>query len=919
MYILRLFDSYRQPGCIAHSVARCTALAVLLGSASIASFAAVKTPDWLAIRSIDDATLATLIDPKGNDRLSGEETRARALLTQAERNLNRSLADAEANLLRANTMITAGSDEAAFALALQCQIEQRRKDPALLACDQLGILNQQPADLVVRGYVHLTLARHLGQQGLYEQAREHIEHANNLARESGDHLLATLTNNWIAVRHNIERLPKLALAHYETAWMHAEQTPVPELKQLVSFNLGSAYSQLGRHNEAMALFEGSMELPIFNVNPTRKVIYRSVVAFTLIGLNRAAQAERDLLEVLPALEDDIHSDVAAQAYSALGQTQLAQDNVDQALRSFDKARSLLSDPNHPRGRAILVHHAGALRQADQPREALSVLLSVIDQLPADSPNQLLHDALLELSAIRSQLGDTQAAATAAARAATVREQLNNVAVEHQLSRLRTSVELDRRNQELELARERESAAYREAQRASTLRYMTALLTMLLFLIAYLYFSRQMQRRITDAERRANAKLESDVAARTAELETQMAERMRAEVERRHLLAKLAEGEKLRAVGQLTAGVAHDFNNLMTAVTLTTEYLKNNDNDQSEAREALLDDILSATDSAARITGGLLAYARQQPLKPRELQLDEFLEDSELIFRNTLGERHLLRTSFTPCSVKVDQGQLASAMLNLLLNAKEALGERGTVEISLRRISSNPKRSDADTALISVRDSGCGMTDDQLSHATEPFFTTKPGGEGSGLGLSMVYGFALQSGGDLKLHSAPGQGTTVELSLPLAASNAAPSADLAEFSGTSDPLPADLQVLVVEDREPVLSTLALSLRQLGAHPIATANAEEALAYIARQGPPDLLLSDVKMPGELNGPELLDTVRAQYPELPVLLMSGYTQQLDNDYLLLNKPFSTEELALGLHRALDEVRAPLAADSAAQSLTA
>lgn len=855
---------------------------------------------WLEIRSLADSDLELI----SNGKSISNQITARALLTQAERNLNRSFPDAVRQLATARGLIEPESDEAAFTNALACQISHRQGRPeSHKHCLQLKNLGYEVSSTVVRAYVELSKALYLSREGQHDAASESAKRATELSETSGDPSLSASAHNWLGVQFNIERLPKQALFHYELAWQYAERAPIPELKQVVKVNLASVYSQLDRHDEAVEIYNEALEWPMANVNATRRVVVRSIGALSFIGANQAARAERLLLDVIPADLKAVQPDSAVQAYSSLAQAQLAQGKVDLALQNFERSLEYLGINENPRANAAKVPYAGALRQVGRTTEAQTVLQAVIKELPASSPNELLFDALTELALVYEALGNTKAANEVSAQAEKVSEQLSALALQYQLARMQSAIALDDQHQALDLAKEREEALKAVASRETALRYVSLIIAGLLLAVIYLYFSRRLQTRVMQAERVANEGLEAQVESRTRELESQMADRLKAEVERRHLLSKLAEGEKMRALGQLTAGVAHDFNNLMTAVTLTAEYLKN-DSDQSEqSREALLDDILSATDSAASITGGLLAYARQQPLQPKVLQLDEFLEESELIFSNTLGERNLLRTSYEPCSVVVDQGQLASALLNLLLNAKEALGERGTVEISLTVQSDDDSKTATRFAVISVRDSGVGMSESDLQRATEPFFTTKAAGEGTGLGLSMVYGFARQSGGDLTITSKPGIGTDVLLKLP--AVPAAIEGDQAEQSVQHLTLPENLRVLVVEDRESVLQMLKLSLEHLGLVVSTASDADEALTSVKELGAPDALLSDIKMPGELDGNQLARMLKSRYPNMPVVMMSGYSETLEDGYEFLHKPFTNTQLEQALLRAIQNAQ--------------
>ena len=768
---------------------------------------------------------------------------------------------------------------------------------------QLKIESQS---LFVRTFVELTVAIYHSREGQHERA---MKSAEGLAAEAdlvGDPQLIASVNNWLGVEYNISQLPEMALLHFETAWQHAEHLPIAELRQIVQLNLASVHTRFfDRHEEAMVVFEKALEWPTKSVNSARQLIFTASRAQALIGTGRPAQAEREILESFEVHNDRVQDDTRIFALDSLAEAQLAQNKVSAALATFEQALALIANKSgapDSRSQALFVNYSGALRRAGRTTEAQEIINRVIDQLNKSSANNLLHVALVEQAAIFGDLNNTEAARAVRSRAAVLHEQLNSAALKVQNERLLKSLELERSRRELSLATDRSAALQAEATREIQLRWLSLLLAALLLTVGYLLFSRRMQRRVAQTKRIAYQKLEAQVRERTEKLEEQMAEQLEAEVERRHLQSQLAEGEKMRALGQLTAGVAHDFNNLMTAVMLSAEFLKNEPVDDPNTRITLLDDILSATDSAARITSRLLAYARQQPLKPRSLQLDEFLQESAPLFRNTLGERHALLLHSTACKVVVDQGQLTSALLNLLLNAKEAIDDQGTVEVN-QVIEHNPENAQ-DFAVIKVQDTGRGMAPEQIERATEPFYTSKEVGEGAGLGLSMVYGFARQSGGDFDLQSQPGQGTTATLRLPV--EQRAQETAAAPTHTRANLLPANLRIMVVEDRTDVLTMLQRSLEHLGLEALALSNADEAWRRLDSVPPPDLLLTDILMPGELDGRDLARRVLQRFPSTAVVLMTGYSDIAEQDesigaHELLRKPFSIEALETTLARAM------------------
>ena len=870
---------------------------------AISALAAQSSPvapsdSWCDVMSQNDETLEQLqLSSAKNSRMY-----RRALLTRGVRNIHRSFSDAADMLATATEVIgSERSVEAVFSDALRCQIEFRQALPgANQRCEALENLEIEVNDPSVRSYVQLTLAFYLSRTGAYEKAEAKAQIAIELAERANNNALIALTHTWLGVQYSVKHLPELSLYHYEAAWNAAELVEWPELKQIIRFNSATVYTQLGRDQEALLTFEEALTWPMLNVSNSNALVIYASMAYSLVPVGEAARGEKLLTELIKTRFDDVQDDTKIQAYDALAQTQLAQNKLSEAIESFGNAMALF-DPStsgtNPRSLAVMVPYGEALRRAGREAEALNVIDGVIKQLDLDSPNDLLRRAHNERASILLELDRPEEADVATAEAQRVADMLASDALNYQISRLKVAIELEQSNRELEVARQREATLRARAKQETMLRYLLIALAVLLLTVGYLLFSRHLQTRIAQTERAVSERLEEKVKLRTEQLEEQMAERLDAEVDRRHLLGKLAEGEKMRALGQLTAGVAHDFNNLMTAVTLTTEYLKTTQTDNQGKRDALLDDILTATDSAARITSGLLAYARQQPLQPKVLQLDTFLEESSLIFRNTLGERNQLVTRFTPCRVKVDQGQLTSALLNLVINAKEAIGDRGVVEISL----STEKDLDTDQqiAVISVQDSGCGMSEEELIRATEPFYTTKPVGEGTGLGLSMVYGFAHQSGGDLSLNSDIERGTEIRLRLPVVDSTTTDSTSAS--SRSAQELPSSLRVLVVEDRESVRTMLIRSLEHLGLQTEDAQTADDAKQMLESGSSPDVLLTDVMMPGRLDGHALADYANTRHPELAIVLMSGYTESVDDRFSFLRKPFNIDTLEKVLLEAL------------------
>ncbi|MGP9821362.1 response regulator [Salinarimonas sp. NSM] len=390
---------------------------------------------------------------------------------------------------------------------------------------------------------------------------------------------------------------------------------------------------------------------------------------------------------------------------------------------------------------------------------------------------------------------------------------------------------------------------------------------------------------------ANASLEARIAERDAALAAlrrEIAEREKAE-------ETLRQVQKMEAVGQLTGGVAHDFNNLLAATLSSLELLaKRVPEDDAKARR-YLENALTATERGAALTHRLLAFARRQALAPTTLDIAGLVSGMMDLLRRSLGPMIDVETRFPDAlpPVRVDANQLELALLNLAVNARDAMPEGGRLVVSA---SETTVAEDDPAGLtpgryvrITVRDGGCGMDAQTLARATEPFFTTKEIGKGTGLGLSMVHGLAAQSGGTLRLASEPGVGTEAVILLPAAdAADIVPASAPEAIEGPLQPL----SILLVDDDPLVLAGTRDLLAEAGHRVVAVASAAEALARIETDDGFDVVLSDLAMPG-MTGVALAQTLRERRPDLPVVLLTGFGEAA-GDWPRLAKPFHADELA-------------------------
>ncbi len=385
------------------------------------------------------------------------------------------------------------------------------------------------------------------------------------------------------------------------------------------------------------------------------------------------------------------------------------------------------------------------------------------------------------------------------------------------------------------------------------------------------------------------------------------ERVHAEEAQRRLEAQLRQSQKMEALGKLTGGVAHDFNNLLMVILGNLDELRETLAEQP-AGLSVLNEVHEAASKAAQLTQRLSAFSRQQPLKPRVLDINRLVTQLEFLLRRTLGASisiELIRgAGLWLC--EVDPIQLENAVLNLAVNARDAMPKGGklTIETANARMDreyaeQHEELEPGQYVLLAVTDSGAGMPESVLKRAFDPFFTTKAPNQGTGLGLSMVYGFVKQSGGHVKLYSELGEGTAVKLYLPRSTSQEEPEERSAR--STPDARGHGETLLVVEDDPNVRALTVRMLERLGYHVLVAEDGPAALRVLGENPHVDLLFTDIVLPGGMNGSELARRARETLPELGVLYTSGYTEnaiihhgRLDPGVELLEKPFTRAALA-------------------------
>jgi signal transduction histidine kinase len=366
-----------------------------------------------------------------------------------------------------------------------------------------------------------------------------------------------------------------------------------------------------------------------------------------------------------------------------------------------------------------------------------------------------------------------------------------------------------------------------------------------------------------------------------------------------------QAQKMEAVGQLTGGIAHDFNNLLAAVLGNLKLLRKRLAEDAAARR-LIDGAIEGAERGASLTQRLLAFARQQDLHPAAVDAAELIRGMIEMMRRSIGPMIQIETAFADdlWSAHVDANQLELALLNLVVNARDAMPDGGRLTLRARNEAiagaADGALAAGDYVCLAVADTGTGMDEATLARATEPFFTTKGAGKGTGLGLSMVHGLAAQSGGALRLSSRPGDGTTAELWLPRAQAVPAPVTAPAR---AAPQVPCSCTVLLVDDDALISMATCEMLKDLGHQVIEAPSGSKALDILRAGTPVDVVVSDEAMPG-MRGTQLAAEIRASWPDLPVILATGYAELPKHSGLklpLLRKPYAQEDLAAAIVRAL------------------
>ncbi|WP_420144859.1 ATP-binding protein [Sphingobium sp.] len=431
-----------------------------------------------------------------------------------------------------------------------------------------------------------------------------------------------------------------------------------------------------------------------------------------------------------------------------------------------------------------------------------------------------------------------------------------------------------------------------------------------------YHERRSARRLAEVESERADRMEAAVAARTAELSDAYHQLKQESAERAAAQDHLRQMQKMDAVGQLTGGIAHDFNNMLAVVVGGLELARRKMRTKPEDATRHIDNAMEGANRAAALTRRLLAFARSEPLLPSAVDPDALLSGMADLIDRTIGDQIIVRFAQGAGGwrIFVDQHQMENAILNLCVNARDAMDGRGQMTLSTgQAILSDGEVGECmagDYVTLTVADDGCGMAPDVLARVFEPFFTTKPVGKGTGLGLSQIFGFVRQCGGDIRIDSVPGGGTSVHLYLP----RSMQMQDGADMQGDLTQAPVEqppTRILVVEDDPRVLNQTMAALGELGHLPIACDHPAKAARLLAAHSDIGMILSDVLMP-DMTGPEMIKALPARFRHLPVLFVTGYTGDANDSadfegHEILRKPYTLAALGQALATTLSESRRP------------
>ena len=724
------------------------------------SFAAAELDaEQLALAQIYDADLETVEEMLRQTSLSGQLPLTIVWAHKALRTHNldsvhqRYLELSRQTSPSGQWQIAADVTEAAIAFRLGQTV--RATQVCLQAADNIEAV-QFP---LLRHFVYSCAGLVMARSGDMQLAADYVQLGRREADLSGSRIAIAVGMANEALVFHYAGLYDQAVERYRLLVAQSQQLP-QALWRIIEFNLGLSYLEAGDAEAALTLFENGTSWTQSTQDRQRGLIANTQRARALIALDRTADAYQVLAPWLDGDDTAYDPDSYINALLAFATIHFSQDQPALALQVAERGLAIAEQHQNllrpPQLRLVKGQALQGLARLDEARAVLRDLVSdaQVDQGP------VLIPAMSSYAEVLAELGQSDEAYAIANEALQLRAVANRERLNRQVALLGSMHQLAQTRQQLNLVRAQALTQATQSNRNFIVTIGLFALVIAALLVLFLARERHAQQRELIIQREAANQLEDLVTARTAELEQRMEEIMRQREEMLHLEKRLAETEKLRAMGQLTGGLAHDFNNLLMVVVGAADLLASVPEISDEQRQELARSILQAGEAGADVTRSLLTYARQQVLQPVDMDLAAQLESSRYLFERALGNHFQLDLETTSVWVKADRSMLTTAILNLLLNAKDATeAANGRIVV---RCHADAEQSQA---VIEVQDFGRGMTQKQVTRALEPFYSTKVESRSTGLGLSMVDGYVHQSGGDLNIISTPGQGTIVRIQLP----------------------------------------------------------------------------------------------------------------------------------------------------------
>ncbi|MEM1091911.1 MAG: ATP-binding protein [Pseudomonadota bacterium] len=812
-----------------------------------------------------------------------------------------------------------GSDEAVFAEAVQCYnwLVWGDMGRALKHC----AVAEDPAKISAFVASHLMRARAIAafRDGRPVEAMEDIALAIGHARRSGSaaQLGNALMNRGLML-YERGLIDEALVAYDEASELTSIVAPDDPLATLLFFNLGLVHIAAGQYQQATVNLQAGLDWAIETEQHQRQLIAQTYLGLARLGLDQPDKAIEGLSPLLDNPPETFSPDTVSNGLLVRAKARLASGQLDETRQDLERGLALIeaTDRNNLRHCQLELVQADLEILEGQDLIAQQLLYRVLEHTSGAGVSEHL-EALEKLQAIYERAGDFPRALELSRRLFERRQEQIGENYESRLSMLQVATDVANRENELSLLEQRGIAASAAARTDRYVRNGVLFGSLLVCALIFVLVSHRSSRLVSDARLKANQELEQQVFERTAELSAQAEQTAKLQSQRAKLARELALAEKERAVGQLTQGITHDFNNVLMVLARSAEELRRGATAQ---QRALLDEIEAAIDSGSGLTRSLLSYARMQPLNPQYLRLDFFIEEVESLLQRTLGPSITMSSRLCPAAAVVDASALSTALLNLVINARDAMNEQGEVAIAVFPVAG----ASPPLVNIQVTDSGRGMSKEVLNRGTEPYFTTRGDSGGTGLGLSMVAGFAQQSGGKLLLGNAPTAGARITLQLPAApireqnvighnpASQAVPErrSDAAMIPGSAeDPkldgeanwsMSEDASALLVEDHPGVAAVLTTGLEQLGYDVTHVASAEAALENLQSSGSTALLVADIGLSGSMDGLTLVRQVRRDHPHLAVMVTTGRTQSCTDEFVVLTKPFRMAELKTAVEEA-------------------